>query len=207
MFCSDNARRSAGLIAICAFAILCVRVYIQVQEGKSIFEALSFLTQFFTILTNSLVVVVFANVAIGRNVSRRVILATVVAIACVGGVFHVLLAHLQSLQGLSLWADHGVHTLIPVLSVVWWLAFAENLRVRLSEIGVCLLWPISYFVYVLVRASFSGFYPYPFLNVPIIGWGALVFNLFGMLVLFSVTAFVFGVLVRLRSGLLQALKP
>ncbi|MFZ5976285.1 MULTISPECIES: Pr6Pr family membrane protein [unclassified Hydrotalea] len=32
-----------------------------------------------------------------------------------------------------------------------------------------LIYPLLYLVYILIRGSFSGFYPYPFVNVLQIG--------------------------------------
>lgn len=36
--------------------------------------------------------------------------------------------------------------------------------------------PLGYFAYALARGALDGIYPYPFLNVAKIGWGAVLLN-------------------------------
>lgn len=194
------ARASAAIIAVCGVLILCVRVFLRLEQGESFLQALYFLSQFFTILTNLMAVALFAAIAANRVPSPRIIYSVVIAIACLGGIFHVLLAHLQKLDGLALWADHGVHTFMPIISVVWLLCFGPTRKVTISDPAAWVAWPLLYFGYALLRASWSGFYPYPFLNVPKVGWSGLAINVAGMILVFVATGFALTALVRfLRS--------
>lgn len=173
-------RSAAALIAIVAGVTLLARVGLRLDQGESLGEALSFLTQFFTILTNTLVLVYMALVALGRRIPARIGLAVIVSIACVGILYHALLAHLVELSGLDLLADHGVHTIVPILSVVWWLVWAEKPHLSWSDPFLWVAWPLAYSAYALVRASFSGFYPYPFIDLPTLGVAGLAANMVGL---------------------------
>ena len=121
---ADWMRRGAGAIAAVAGVTLLARVGLRLDRGESLGDALAFMTQFFTILTNALVTGTMALIAAGAQIRARIVLAVVIAIAGVGLIYHAALAHLVSLSGLDLLADHGVHTIVPILSVLWWLAWA-----------------------------------------------------------------------------------
>jgi hypothetical protein len=181
---SAKAQRGAGLISAVAAVTLLTRVYLRSDESGGVFAALSYLSQFFTILTNAVVMVLMLWIFLGRNLSTRWIKATVVAIAMVGIIYHFLLAHLVEFEGLAFWADHGVHTAVPALSVIWWIFLAPKPRLHLSDLVIWVVWPLLYCAYILVRANFSGFYPYPFLNLPELGWSGLAISIGGLLASF-----------------------
>ncbi|MEL6104318.1 MAG: hypothetical protein AAFR68_23835, partial [Pseudomonadota bacterium] len=115
---SETARRAALGIAIVAAVTLLTRVYLRTSEDGSVLGAVSYLSQFFTILTNAVIMMVMALIAAGRNVATRSVKAAIVAIVIVGIVYHLLLAHLVEFVGLAFWADHGVHTVVPALSLL-----------------------------------------------------------------------------------------
>jgi len=197
---SPAARFGAAIVAVVAAGTLSLRLHLRMLESESLSAALSFLTQYFTILTNAMTLILMIAVAIGLNVSARIVRAIIISIVCVGLLYHTLLAHLVSLSGLALWADHGTHTFVPILSGLWWLFLAPHPRLGLGEIAFWLAWPLAYCAYILVRASFSGFYPYPFLNVPEIGWTALAINVVGMLIGFVIVGLVLTFVSRLTQG-------
>ena len=160
------------------------------------------MARFFTILTNAIIMVVMALIASGRNVSVRWVKTVVIAIVIVGIIYHLLLAHLVDFTGLAFWADHGVHTVVPALSLVWWLFLVSKPAFQWSDLGLWVQWPIAYCTYILIRASFSGFYPYPFLNLPELGWNGLAVSIAGLLVSFIVAGLVItavGRVVSIRS--------
>jgi hypothetical protein len=168
---------------------LLTRVWLRIEMGETPLEALVFLTQFFTILTNALVLLVMTRIAAGRSVSAQSMLCVVISITCVGLIYHLLLAHLNPLQGLALAADHGVHTVVPFLTVAWWLLWAEKPALRRIDPLLWIIWPLAYCAYALARAHFSGFYPYPFIDLPNLGSARLAANLMGMALVFAVVGF------------------
>ncbi len=191
------ARRGAAFIALVAAVTLVVRFYLRLQEATSVLAALSYMAQYFTLLTNALTFALMVWIAFGGNVSGRFIRAIVISIVCVGLIYHTLLAHLVTLSGIELWADHGTHTFVPLLSGLWWLFLAPKPGVRAADLGLWVVWPLLYCAYILVRGSFSGFYPYPFLNVPEIGWQSLGINIVGLSLAFVVVGVILSTLGRL----------
>lgn len=186
---STPARKAAlGIAAVAAITLL-TRIYLRAREDGGVVEAISYLSQYFTILTNAAVMVMMLLIASGRHVPVRLVKAVVIAIVIVGIIYHLLLAHLVEFVGLAFWADQGVHTVVPALSLLWWLVFAFKPPLRRSDLMLWVAWPILYCTYILIRASFSGFYPYPFLNLPELGWGGLSMSILGLLVSFVVIGF------------------
>ena len=183
---SPAARTGAAIIACVAAVTLATRLYLRVQQSDGLLDALSYMSQYFTILTNTLTLLMMGWIALGRDLSPRLVKTICIAIVLVGIVYHTLLAHLVSLSGLDLWADHGTHTFVPLLSGLWWISLAPKPGFRLGDIPMWVAWPLIYCAYILIRASFSGFYPYPFLNVPDIGWDGLAISVAGLVVAFVV---------------------
>ncbi|MCR9121134.1 MAG: Pr6Pr family membrane protein [Phyllobacteriaceae bacterium] len=185
----SRARSAAAIIALVAALTLGLRVVLSVAETGSIAGALAHLSQFFTILTNTLVLVMISAVALGARVGPRPAQALTIAIVGVGIIYHVALAHLVDFSGLSLLADHGVHTVVPALTLVWWFAFAPKEMPGPGAIAVWIAWPLVYCVYILIRAQGSGFYPYPFLNLPEIGVQGLAVSVLVISIAFVVIGF------------------
>ncbi|SNT37130.1 Pr6Pr family membrane protein [Antarctobacter heliothermus] len=196
---SSAARRVAlGVAAVAAITLL-TRIYLRSGEDGGVIGAISYLSQFFTILTNAVVMVLMLLIASGRHVLARWIKAIVIAIVIVGIIYHLLLAHLVEFVGLAFWADHGVHTVVPALSVLWWLVFAFKPPLRVSDLTIWVAWPVLYCTYILIRAHFSGFYPYPFLNLPELGWSGLSVSIAGLLASFVVVGLALTAIGRFAS--------
>lgn len=196
---SNLARQAAFGITILAVITLLTRIYLRIDQDGSVLGAISYLSQFFTILSNAIVMVIMALIAAGRTVSARLVKAMVISIVIVGIVYHLLLAHLVDFVGLAYWADHGVHTLVPGLSLLWWLFLTSKPAFQWSDLGLWVVWPIVYCCYILIRASFSGFYPYPFLNLPELGWNGLAVSIAGLLVSFVFIGLIISAIGRMVS--------
>lgn len=196
---SPIARRAALVIAAVAAITLLTRIYLRSGDDGSVVGAISYLSQFFTILTNAIVMVLMLLIASGRHAPVRWLKAVVIAIVIVGIIYHLLLAHLVEFVGLAFWADHGVHTVVPALSVLWWLVFALKPPLRAVDLIIWVAWPVLYCTYILIRANFSGFYPYPFLNLPELGWSGLSISIAGMLVSFVVVGLILTAIGRIAS--------
>lgn len=186
-------RITAGIIATIAFAVLLLRVYLATIDLGSVTAALVHLSQFFTILTNLAVGILMFLLAIKKPVKPIIVDALVVAIVGVCLVYHAVLSQLWSPQGLAWWADQGVHTMVPVLTLLWWLTYSQAGGSRWRDLPKLIIWPLVYCLYALIRAQFSDFYPYPFLNLTELGLTQLVINVAGLCVLFMLLgAIIFG---------------
>jgi len=136
---------------------------------------------FFTILTNILTASVFTAVAFqpkhgwGKWLCRpSVQAATAVYIAIVGMVYQLLLRQLWNPQGAQWVADVLLHSMVPVGYVVYWLLFAPRAELSWKDSVTWLIYPGVYLVYVLARGAVSGLYPYPFVDVNVLGYGGVL---------------------------------
>ena len=100
--------------------------------------------------------------------------ATAVYIAIVGMVYQLLLRQLWNPQGAQWVADVLLHSVVPVGYVVYWLLFAPRAGLSWKDSVTWLIYPGVYLVYVLARGAVSGIYPYPFVDVNVLGYGGVV---------------------------------
>lgn len=135
---------------------------------------------FFTVQSNVLVAMTSARLALrpepGGAVHRALRLAALVGIAVTGVVFHLALRQLQDLQGYAAFADVLLHTLSPLLCVAGWVCFGPRGAVDRRAVVGALAFPIAWLVFTLLRGAVVGFWPYPFLNVDVLGLGAVLVN-------------------------------
>lgn len=138
---------------------------------------------YFTILTNILVAVGLSCVLwVGQTAAGlffaqpNVKAGTAIYIAFVGVVYFLLLRNTWNPQGLQKLADILLHYATPSLYVAYWLIFAPKHLLRWKDAFLWLIYPLGYFVYVLLRGAVSGFYPYPFVDVHVLGYPHVCLN-------------------------------
>ena len=147
---------------------------------------------FFTILTNILVALFFTWQAIGkRKFDAGTLTAITVYITVVCLVYQVILRQLWTPTGLQQIVDELLHSVVPVLTIGYWYGYEHRHGVSYRQIPTWLVFPLVYLVYILIRGYFSGFYPYPFMNVSTLGLPTVMGHAFGLLVLFTLLSFVF----------------
>jgi hypothetical protein len=194
-------RRLAGAVALVALAGLVLQfVFTQIDmqaNGATALQASWRFVGYFTILTNMLVMVVLARVALGHRLSQSLLAGTTLAIVVVGVVYHLLLADLNPVTGWRRFADQLLHTAVPLLTLLLWIARLPRHALAWSDAPQWLLWPMGYAVYALVRAQFDGFYPYPFLDVAELGWARVGMNGLGMALAFLAAGLAMVALTRL----------
>ncbi|WP_375174265.1 Pr6Pr family membrane protein [Pseudooceanicola sp.] len=168
------SRALAALIAVLAFAALYLQVLSSQQSNpdEAVLATLWRLGRFFTILTNLLVALTYATIALRGRVSLPVWTGGVTLwIAITGVVYHLLLASPDgAMAGLAWWANVGLHTAVPLAVVIWWLAFAPRTGLGTRAALLWMLWPLIYVLYALGRGQFDGTYPYFFTNPDRLGW-------------------------------------
>ena len=173
----------------------------RMAEGGGIFFALVFYFSFFTILTNTGLVLVYAAVLSGRPRLRfmagptfRTMMAGAILLVMI--VYAVLLAPIWNPQGLERLTDLGLHYLAPTLYLLWWLAGPHPVRLRYSRAAVMMIYPLGYCVWIISRGLTIERWPYPFVDVPQIGWGPVLLNMSGFAVLFVLVYLIAIALVR-----------
>ena len=85
-----------------------------------------------------------------------------------------MLRQLWNPQGAQWVADVLLHSVIPVGYVVYWLLFAPRTGLNWKTAVAWLAYPAVYLVYILARGAVSGLYPYPFVDVNVLGYGGVL---------------------------------
>mgnify|MGYP003582514099 CR=1 FL=1 len=148
---------------------------------------------FFTVLSNILVATVLTADAFGRESAARrfwlapwVVSGVLASILFVGIAYSLLLRHLWQPQGWQLIADGLLHDVMPVLfAVYWWRKVAKG-ALRVGHVLAWSVYPLVYFGYALLRGQLIGFYPYPFIDVAVLGFTRVLLNALVMLAAFLV---------------------
>lgn len=178
-----QARWSAGVIALATTAALVAQtLWLDAQLEGGLVQTLWEMARYFTILTGLLVVATMGAVALNwLRPPGAWLAALTVSVVAVGIVYRVLLAHLWNPTGLGFWGDEGLHTAMPVLMAIWWVAYAPKQVLRLADLPVFALWPSVYGAYALGRGLVDGVYPYPFLDPGALGPTQVALNFTALL--------------------------
>jgi hypothetical protein len=189
---STNARVYAAILAIIAWLGILLQCYLTLQltvhNGRTVAQGLIVFFGFFTVLTNIIVALTVSWPLLGEQsmlgrflASPFAVAGVAVNIAFVAISYHLLLRHVWNPQGAQWLADITLHYLVPLLFVIYWGVYARTGSLRWSYPWLWSLYPAIYFVYVLVRGELIGTYPYGFVDVAAIGYGAVVRNAVGLL--------------------------
>ena len=144
---------------------------------------------YFTVQSNVIVMVTTTAALALRpdrpsTVFRVARLTGVVAITITFVVFHVALAGLQDLTGAAALANLLLHTVVPVLAVGGWLVFGPRRATSGRIAALTLVFPFLWSVLALVRGPIVDFYPYPFVDVRVLGYPRVLVNMLLVGVLF-----------------------
>ncbi len=157
---------------------------------------------YFTVLTNTFVVLVLARAALapqsrtGLN-APRIELMAVTSILFVGAVYNLLLASQWDPQGLRKFNDVTLHVASPLLFTLFWLSRPHG-ALNWRDALYCALWPGAYSIYALTRGAVDGFYPYYFINPANMPWPHVAFNMAGLIIVFTLAALLLAALANAR---------
>lgn len=188
---------SAFLSILCWFTVILQLILIILNRQASVFETIIRFFTFFTILTNILVAIVFtANWLQPKNSFQffnkpNTQLAIAVYIFVVGFVYNTILRFIWQPKGWDKVADELLHLIIPIVYILFWYFKFSKKEINYKSVFGWLLFPIIYIVIVMIRAYFSGYYPYPFLHVGNLGVEKVVYNSILMTLFFVVVSVVF----------------
>ncbi|MBB5807640.1 hypothetical protein F4560_007408 [Saccharothrix ecbatanensis] len=151
------------------------------------------LFSYFTVQSNVFVLAVALTLALnprrdgrGWRVAR---LDALLGITITGVVFDLLLARLVHPVGAAWWVNLGFHRLAPLMAVLGWLLFGPRPRVDWASVAKALsIWPVLWIAYTFVHGAITDWYPYPFLDVTELGFGAAFRNALLVLVVAAVLA-------------------
>ena len=173
--------------ALLGFSAVVTEIAVIAERG--VFNAGNFFS-FFTIETNILVFVtfIFSALAVASGIRRKWLdllrSMTTVYILIVGVGFAVLLSGLEGVALTAVpWDNTVLHYIIPVAVLIDFLIDRPKTKIKFKT---GLLWasiPLLYVGYSLVRGSVTGWYPYPFLNPDLKGFGVVGVTVAGLLIL------------------------
>lgn len=180
-------------------------------QGRTIAGSLVQLVSFFTILSNLLVVISITILltkpgsTLYRFFSKSSVLTGIaVYITIVGLVYNLVLRHIWQPQGLFKLADELLHTINPTLFIIYWLAFVPKEGLMWDNILSWLWFPFIYLVYVIIRGAFTGYYPYPFVDVLHLGYTKVMINSFLLLMVFLGFGALFVLIDRWQTKIAKA---
>ena len=179
-----------AILAAVAWLAVLFQLWLSVQlvigNGKSIVDGIIVFLGYFTILTNIFVALVASAGARSNGPTLWLYRPSVVgcattAILLVSIAYHLLLREIWSPQGAQLLADNLLHYVVPAGALLHWLAYRHTQRLTARAPLVWCLYPTLYLAYALARGELLGSYPYPFIDVPTLGYQQVLLNAVGLL--------------------------
>jgi hypothetical protein len=104
-------------------------------------------------------------------------LTSLLGITVTGLVYVFVLGPALHPTGLGWWTNAGLHYVAPVLAVGGWLVLGPRPRVTAATVGWSMAWPLAWIGYALALGALTDWYPYPFMDVGVIGYPAALRNL------------------------------
>lgn len=200
-------RGLALLLAAVAWFALALQLWLSLQlglqSGKGALGGLVAYLGYFTILSNGFVALVATARARGRDGFLARPMAggcASTAIVVVGLGYHFLLREIWDPQGAQWLADNLLHYAVPLLALAAWCLRRDGARLPAWAPLAWALYPLAYFAYAMLRGHWLGSYPYPFIDVTVLGFGRATLNAAGLLVVFIAVAFAMRALGRVGRG-------
>ncbi len=198
-FFSARLRVFIAVAAFVAWSAVLLQFVLSLQlavaNGKGVVGGIVIFFGYFTILTNILVALALSapliapNSALGRFFGRpgvATMVAAAITVVCLAYFF--LLRNVWDPEGWQFVADAALHYVTPALFLLyWWFAVPKD-ELRWVDLPKWTVYPVAYLVYALVRGALTGLYPYHFIDVNVIGYGAALANAVGIMIGFSVVA-------------------
>lgn len=165
------------------FAIITQFILMFQNRQTDVQEMIIRFFSFFTILTNILVALFFTVSVLNVRrffskllLSNGAITAVTAFILVVGLVYQIALRSIWQPTGLQFLVDELLHTCIPLYMLGYWVFNVEKPDLQLKPLLSWQLYPTIYILFIAIRGDFSGYFPYPFLNVNEIGYEKAIIN-------------------------------
>jgi FAR-17a/AIG1-like protein len=182
----------AFLIALAAWYAVVAQYFLMLDARVvDILETTIRFFSYFTILSNILVAIYFTAVVIQGNSRHRLLsspgalTAITGYITIVGLIYQIALRHLWQPEGQQWLVDELLHTVIPFAVIIFWYFNESSFPIRFQQIGAWLIFPLGYFIFILICGGFSNFYPYPFVDVPTLGLTRVLINGACLIILYT----------------------
>ena len=205
-----NSRFFAIIAILGWFAVVLQLYLIILNRVASLPETIVRFFSFFTIQTNILVAICFTFLWLkpkskwGLFFSKpKNTTAITLYITIVGLVYNAILRFLWAPTGSQKVVDELLHLVIPLLVLLYWFLFVPKKALEFKNIFPWLIFPAVYLVYTLIRGAFFSFYPYPFVDVNLLGYNKVLLNSFFMLLAFLFFGTLFIGIGKMKSNTLE----
>jgi hypothetical protein len=187
------ARPWFAATAACVVAGIVIQMFVNGHNasffGGSTVGRILNIFAFFTIDSNVLIGVACALLAIRLDRTSTPFavlrLTGLISITVTFVVFHVVLSRLLDLDSWAQAANQLQHTVVPILSIVGWLAFGPRGLTSGPMIKLTVIFPLAYMLFTAIRGPLaSNWYPYPFVNVHELGYVRVLINAVWIALLF-----------------------
>ncbi|WP_440223049.1 Pr6Pr family membrane protein [Dokdonella sp. MW10] len=202
----DHLRRvAAALVAATAAFALGLQYGLLVaakRETSGVALATLEFLSYFTILSNLMVAVVTTAAVADRParlLGEGVRGAVAVYIGVTGLIYVTVLAALWQPTGWQHVADTLLHAVVPLAYLAWWACSRPRGGLRLAHVAWWLAWPAAYLALVLARGAWLGAYPYPFIDVGVLGANRAFVNALAVAGVFLVVGLIVLGADRLRA--------
>lgn len=179
-----------------SFALI-LQFYLMLTNSKNgIAFTITNYFSFFTILTNTLVTIFYFSMLLPKSKAHAFFskpghsTAVTLYILIVGLVYQLILRFTWSPEGLAMIVDELLHSVNPLLFLLAWIFIFKKNNLNWSLLLKWMIYPLAYLVYSLIRGSIVNWYPYPFLDVSIIGMQQTIINSLGVTGLFLLIGFI-----------------
>jgi hypothetical protein len=201
-----SERIAAVVLVLVGLFGLVLQYYLLLEATKDLSLSKSTLRffSFFTIQADILAVLMLLSFALRPKIEewtvhpfeRSAIASYIVVVAL---VYVTTLRELWAPQGAQWLADVLLHYFVPLAYLAFWLCVMRKAGLRWYDPLLWLIYPIFYFGFVLVHGRFTGFYPYPFIDVAKLGYGGMMLNALGIGAAFLASGYVILVVSRLLA--------
>jgi hypothetical protein len=156
---------------------------------------------YFTVQSNLLVLAGAATLVLDPDRDGRVWrvlrLDGLLGILVTGIIFSAVLAPIVHVTGLAHWINLAFHYFSPIWTLLGWLVFGPRPRIRTATLAGALLWPLAWVIYTFGHGAISRWYPYPFLDAGLHGYGVAIRNTCFVIVAGAIVLCLFKLLDRL----------
>lgn len=185
----------AGLAAILAWFAVGLQFYIPVpgnlETGRTIMVSIIQIFSYFTILTTLMLAIAYSFILLSPNSKpgkffsqTSTLTGIAVYIGVITFIYELLLRDRWDLDGLMKLADILLHTVNPILFLIFWFVFVPKQHLPWLLAIYWLMYPLIYLIFILVRGEVVGVYPYHFINAVTLGYNKVIINCLWILLAF-----------------------
>ncbi len=185
------------------FAIAFQFYLMMLNRQTSTPEAIIRFFSFYTILTNILVALCFTILWFkpksrwGNFFSNPKTLTAIAVYICIVGItYNTILRFTWNPQGLQRVVDELLHLIILFYFILYWFVFAPKAGLLWKNVFPWLIYPFVYLLYVLFRGAFVKYYPYPFLDVNVVGYNQVFLNSISLFIAFLLLSLLLVVIAK-----------